>query len=86
LPLPYSKRPRGKKISVQKAMHENKWISHIMPLSTEIEIQEYVLVWEAVQQIHLDTTGEDTVGAGQQMVSIQLKVHTTSNSKELSVN
>jgi hypothetical protein len=42
-------------------MHENKWISHIMPLSTEIEIQEYVLVLEAVQQIHLDATREDTV-------------------------
>jgi len=37
---------KRKKISVQKAIHDNRWISHILSLQTAQEIQEYVVLWE----------------------------------------
>lgn len=55
------KKAKRKKLSVWNALQKNRWMSHISPLLTAAEIQEYVLLWEAVQQIHIDTTREDTV-------------------------
>jgi hypothetical protein len=36
------KKAKRKKITVQKALQGNKWISHISPITSEVEIQEYV--------------------------------------------
>jgi hypothetical protein len=38
------KKAKRKKITVQKALQGNKWISHICPITNEVEIQEYVLL------------------------------------------
>jgi hypothetical protein len=55
------RKAKRKKITVQKALQDNRWMSHITPIETTIEIQEYVMLWEAVQQIQLDTSSEDTI-------------------------
>jgi hypothetical protein len=57
----YSRRKREKNITVQKALEDNKWISHILPILTPEEIHEYVLLWNAVQQIQLVQDREDSI-------------------------
>jgi hypothetical protein len=52
---------RRKKVSVHKALKDNKWIMHIMPLQTTQEIQEYVTLWEQISDIQLTENGEDTI-------------------------
>ena len=39
---------------VQKALQDNRWISHITPLLTPQKINEYVSLWEVVGQIQLE--------------------------------
>jgi hypothetical protein len=55
------KKAKRKKITVQKALQGNKWISHISPITNEVEIQEYVLLWEEVHQVQLDGEREDNI-------------------------
>lgn len=50
-----------KKLSVYKALQENRWIAHILPLQTPREIQEYVTLWEHVGGVRLDENEEDTI-------------------------
>jgi hypothetical protein len=38
------KKAKRKNITVQKALQDNKWTTHILPLLTTTEIQEYVLL------------------------------------------
>jgi len=42
------KKAKRKNVMVQKAIQDNKWISHITPILSTAEIQEYVRLWEAV--------------------------------------
>lgn len=46
---------------MQKALQDNKWISHITPILSRDELKEYVQLWEAVQQIQLDGSREDSI-------------------------
>jgi hypothetical protein len=55
------KKAKRKNITVHKALQESKWISHILPIQTAEEIQEYIKLWETVQQIVLDPDREDTI-------------------------
>jgi hypothetical protein len=55
------KKAKRKNVTVQKAIQDNKWISHITPILTTAEIQEYVRLWEAVQQVQLDASREDNI-------------------------
>ena len=48
------KKTRRKKITVQKALHNNKWIDHIYPPSTQEEISDFVNLWEAIKDTSLD--------------------------------
>jgi hypothetical protein len=57
----YSKRLREKISRRKRNYRKNKWITHILPILTPKEIQEYVSLWEAVQQIQLDVDREDTI-------------------------
>ena len=52
---------KRKNITVQKALQDNKWISHILPILTAGEILEYVQLWETVQHIELDADREDNI-------------------------
>lgn len=42
-------------------MENNRCISHIMPILTPQEIREYVTIWEAVWQTHLNENIEDSI-------------------------
>jgi len=46
---------------VQKALEDNRWISHVIPLGTAQEIREYVTLWEEVSQIQLIENKEDSI-------------------------
>lgn len=55
------KKKKRENVTVQKAPQDNYWISHITPLLTPLEINEYVTLWEAIGQIQLDENREDTI-------------------------
>jgi hypothetical protein len=39
-----------KNISIQEVLNNNRWVRHILPLTSEIEIREYVGQWEMISQ------------------------------------
>jgi hypothetical protein len=43
---------KRKKITVQKALQDNQWISHILPIQTAQEIREYVTLREKYMELH----------------------------------
>jgi hypothetical protein len=55
------KKVKRKNVTVQKALQDNKWIEHISPVLSPTELQEYVLLWNAVQQVQLDANREDSI-------------------------
>jgi hypothetical protein len=55
------KKAKRKNVTVQKALQDNKWIEHISPVLSPTELQEYVLLWNAVQQVQLDASREDSI-------------------------
>jgi hypothetical protein len=46
---------------VQQALTDDKWIDHIYPPTSQEEVKEFVLLWEATQDISLDGTVEDDI-------------------------
>ena len=83
----YVKKAKRKNLTVQKALQDNRWISHIIPLNTAEEIREYVELWEAIGKRSLTRTGKIVFGDdGRQTANTQPRVRTTINSKELSAN
>jgi len=52
---------KRKTITVQKALQDNKWMTHISLVLTPIELQEYILLWKVAQQIQLNDSREDTI-------------------------
>ena len=55
------KKSKRKNLTVQKALEDNRWISHVIPLGTAQEIREYVTLWEEVSQIQLIENIEDNI-------------------------
>ena len=55
------KKAKRKRITVHKALQNNKWISHITPISSPTELNEYIRLWEMVQHSQLDTSREDSI-------------------------
>jgi hypothetical protein len=55
------RKAKRKNITVQKALQDNKWISHILPILTAEEIHEYVQLWQTIQHIELDADREDNI-------------------------
>ena len=55
------KKSKRKNLTVQKALEDNRWISHVIPLGTAQEIREYVTLWEEVSQIQLIKNIEDNI-------------------------
>lgn len=39
---------KRKKLLVHKALQDNRWIKHILPIHTSQEMHEYVKLWEEV--------------------------------------
>lgn len=55
------KKAKRKNITVHKALQGNKWIAHNTPIYSTVELQEYVMLWEAVQVIQIDENREDSI-------------------------
>lgn len=55
------KKSKRKNLTVQKALIDNRWISHVTPLVTSQEIREYVMLWEEVSQIQLRENVQDSI-------------------------
>lgn len=52
---------RRKNITVQKALHGNRWIDLVCPLMTGEEIREYVDLWEVIQLQERDVNADDEI-------------------------
>ena len=52
---------RRKNITVQKALHGNRWIDLVCPLTTGEEIREYVDLWEVIQLQERDVNADDEI-------------------------
>ena len=62
LHLHCSRKQKEKKLSVQAALKENRWIAHISSLITPQEIMEYlVALWEFVGHTQLQENMEDSI-------------------------
>jgi hypothetical protein len=46
---------------VRKALQNNWWVAHILPLQTVQELHEYATLWEQVQETTLEENSEDTI-------------------------
>jgi hypothetical protein len=55
------RKAKRKNIMVQMALLDNCWITHILPILTPQELNEYVTLWEAVSQTRLVENKEDTI-------------------------
>jgi hypothetical protein len=55
------KKAKRKNITVQKALQDNKWIGHISPVVSAVELHDYVLIWELVHRIQLVEGMEDSI-------------------------
>ena len=70
---------KRKKISVQKAIHDNRWISHILSHQTAQEIQEYVVLWEKMHGVSLQENIKDSIqwrwtNNGEYMTAYQIQI------------
>ena len=52
---------KRKKLTVSKALDENRWISNLLPLQTRQELHEYVELWDQVRGYRLSEHTEDTI-------------------------
>ena len=50
-----------KKISVQKALENNRWIDHIYPPNSHAEVSEFADLWEAIKDTQLINNMEDDI-------------------------
>jgi hypothetical protein len=52
---------KRKRLTVQMAVQENRWINHILSLQTEQELREYMKLWELTSSIQLQEGTEDSI-------------------------
>lgn len=55
------RKAKRKKISVHKALQNNRWIAHILPIHSAQEIREYVTLWDHLSHAQLEEDREDTI-------------------------
>jgi len=86
-PTLFSKAKR-KNITVQKALLDNRWIAHILPILTPQELNEYVTLWQAVSHTMLVENREDTIsiGVGRLMANTRPRALTIFSFKGLSAS
>lgn len=59
LPHPFSSVPKGKKIMVQRALHDDYLIDQIWPFTIGEEIREYTNLWEKIHTHACDPKTKD---------------------------
>jgi hypothetical protein len=52
---------KRKKIKVDKALNNNKWIEHLLLIIDANELREYVDLWEVIHQIPINSEVEDNI-------------------------
>jgi hypothetical protein len=52
---------KRKKISVMKAMENNRWVNHISPIQTTAELHEYISLWGEIGTVVRATESEDEI-------------------------
>jgi hypothetical protein len=52
---------KRKRLTVQMAVKENRWINHILPLQTKQELREYMELRELTSSIQLQEGTEDSI-------------------------
>jgi hypothetical protein len=52
---------KWKRLSVQMAVQEHRWINHILPIQNSQEMMEYMALWEQVGMVQLQEGMEDTI-------------------------
>lgn len=50
-----------KNISVQQALKTNRWIKHVLSISTEIEVKEYMDLWQTISDNPQNDHNEDVI-------------------------
>jgi hypothetical protein len=45
------KKTKRKNVTVEKAMAQNRWVSHISPIQPQEELHEFIGLWEYVNMI-----------------------------------
>jgi hypothetical protein len=55
------RKSKRKKIMVQKALQDNRWVARIQRLQTVQELHEYAALWERLQETTLEENSEDTI-------------------------
>jgi hypothetical protein len=48
-------------IMVKRGLEENKWITNIWPVQEGTEIQEFMALWEAINDVKRDVASEDQI-------------------------
>lgn len=56
----YEKKKR-KKITVRRALTNNKWIDHIYPPTSQEEVIQFVKLWEALNGVVLNDSAQDDI-------------------------
>ena len=46
------RKSKRKKITVRKALQDNRWVAHILPLQTVQELREYAAQWNEYKKLH----------------------------------
>lgn len=77
---------KWKKLTLHKAIKDNHWIQHKMPIQTAHEINAFVSLWEVVRNITSDEDREDNIRWRRKMVNTRLRALTKFNSKVLIAN
>jgi hypothetical protein len=52
---------KEKKIAMLKATENDRWISHITPILTVAELNEFILLWEGITSVARDENSEDEI-------------------------
>jgi hypothetical protein len=52
---------KQKRLTVQMAVQEYRWINHILPILNSQEMMEYMALWEQVGMVQLEEGMEDTI-------------------------
>lgn len=52
---------KRKRLTVQMAVQEYRWINHILPILNSQEMMEYMALWEQVGMVQLQEGMEDTI-------------------------
>jgi hypothetical protein len=61
LPRPCFGKQKGKNALVMKALGQNRWISHICPIQSIEELQEFIALWEGVTTVNMIEDSEDEI-------------------------